>query len=147
MKSAPADSQPQQWRSGSAQNWKTGGARFKPRSRLSTQPFGVSRGFLRNSHKYGLGSLRKTPTEGNPPIVPGPTSGQLDLYLHPSIHPKVVKPCSERLQMCKPVINRNSEIFTSLELSKKKKQKNLKKMILFNYSLLKQNKKFCQNAH
>ena len=34
---------------------------FKPRSRLSTQPFGVFRGFLRNTHKYKLGSLRKTP--------------------------------------------------------------------------------------
>ena len=27
---------PHQWLSGNAQNWKTGGARFKPRSRLST---------------------------------------------------------------------------------------------------------------
>ena len=27
---------PHQWHSGNAQNWKTGGARFKPRSRLST---------------------------------------------------------------------------------------------------------------
>ena len=30
------------------------------------------RGFLRNSRKYGLGSLRKTPTEGTPPIGLGP---------------------------------------------------------------------------
>ena len=29
-------------------------------------------GFLRNSRKYGLGSLKKTPTEGNPPIGLGP---------------------------------------------------------------------------
>ena len=27
---------PHQWRSGNAQNWKTGDSRFKPRSRLST---------------------------------------------------------------------------------------------------------------
>ena len=61
-----------QWLSGNAQNWKTGGARFKPRSSLSTQPFGVFRGFLRNSRKYGIGSLRKTPAEGTPPIGLGP---------------------------------------------------------------------------
>ena len=30
-----------------------------------------------DSRKYGLGSLRKTPTEGTSPIGPGPTSGQL----------------------------------------------------------------------
>ena len=36
---------PHQWHSGKAQNWKTRGAGFKPRSRLSTQPFGVFRGF------------------------------------------------------------------------------------------------------
>ena len=30
-------------------------------------------GFLRNSRKYRLGSLRKTPTEGNPPIGLGPS--------------------------------------------------------------------------
>ena len=29
--------------------------------------------------KYGLGSLRKTPTEDIPPTVPDPTSGQLAL--------------------------------------------------------------------
>ena len=51
------------------QNWKTGGARFKPWSRLSTKPFGVFRGFLRNSRKYGLGSLRKISTEGIQLIV------------------------------------------------------------------------------
>ena len=32
---------PHQWLSGNAQNWKTGGAKFKPWSRLSTQAFGV----------------------------------------------------------------------------------------------------------
>ena len=41
--------------------------------------FGVFRGFLRNSLKYGLGSHRKTPTEGIPHIGPGPTSEQLAL--------------------------------------------------------------------
>ena len=71
-----------QWQSGNVRNLKTRVARFKPRSRLS---FGVFRGFLRNSRKYGLISLRKTPTESSPPIVPGPTSGQLDSCLHPSI--------------------------------------------------------------
>ena len=65
--------QPHQWHSGNAQNWKTGGAWFKPRSRLSTQPFGVFRGFLRNSLKYGLGSHRKTSTEGTPPTGLGPS--------------------------------------------------------------------------
>ena len=44
---------------------------------LVDQAFGVIRGFLRNSRKYGLGSLRKTPTKDTPPMDPGPTSGQL----------------------------------------------------------------------
>ena len=56
---------PRQWQSVNAQNWKMGGDRFKPRSHLSTQPFGVFRGFLRNSRKHGLGSLRKTPHGGH----------------------------------------------------------------------------------
>ena len=43
-----------------AQNWKMGDARFKPWSLLSTKPFRVFRGFLRNLLKYGLGSLKKT---------------------------------------------------------------------------------------
>ena len=30
--------------------------------------------YTRNSRKYELGSLRKTPTEGNPPIGLGPSS-------------------------------------------------------------------------
>ena len=34
---------------------------------------------LRNSRKYGLGSFRKTPTEGTPPIDPGPTCGTIGL--------------------------------------------------------------------
>ena len=42
-------------------NQQTGGARFIPRSRLSTYPFRVFSGFLRNSCKYELGSFRKTP--------------------------------------------------------------------------------------
>ena len=46
---------PHQWHSSNVSNWKTGGARFKPRSRLSTKLFGVFGGFLRNSRKYGLG--------------------------------------------------------------------------------------------
>ena len=46
--------------------------------------FGVFRGFLRNSRKYRLGFLRKTPTEGTPPIGPGSTSGQLALHLRPT---------------------------------------------------------------
>ena len=75
---------PHQWRRGNAQNWKTGGARFKPRSPLSTEPFGDFRGFLRNSCKYGLGSLRKTPMEGTPSIGLSPTSG-----LNPTIKTKI----------------------------------------------------------
>ena len=40
--------------------------------------------FFRNSRKYGVGSLRKIPTEDTPPIGPGPRSpprGQLTLVL------------------------------------------------------------------
>ena len=33
---------------------------------------------------YGIGSLRKIPTVGNPPIDPGPASGQLALILQPT---------------------------------------------------------------
>ena len=47
--------------------------------RPSRQQFSVV--FLRNSRKYGLGSLRKTPTEGIPPTGPGLTCGQLALFL------------------------------------------------------------------
>ena len=39
------------------------------------------RGFLRNSLKYGLVFLSKTPTEGTPPTGPSLTSGQLALFL------------------------------------------------------------------
>ena len=70
-----------QWQSGNAQNWQIGGARFKPWSRLTTQPLGIFCDFLRNSRKYEVGSLRKTPTEGTPPKSPDPTSGQLTLNL------------------------------------------------------------------
>ena len=50
-----------------------------PLSRLSTQPFGVFHCSLRNSLKYRLGSLRKTPTEGTSPTGSGPTSGRQSL--------------------------------------------------------------------
>ena len=62
---------PHQWQKGNAQNWKIEGAMFKSRSSLLTKPFGVFRSFLRNSHKYGLGFLRKTSTECAPPILLG----------------------------------------------------------------------------
>ena len=75
---------PNQWQSGNARKWKTGGVRFKPLSRLSTQPFGVLRGFLRNSRKYGLGSLRKTPTEGTS-LVPQ-ADNQPSTYNQPSVN-------------------------------------------------------------
>ena len=75
---------PLQWRSGSAQNWKTRGSRFKPRSRLSTQPFGIFCVFLRNSRKYRLGSFRKISTQGIPLLRPSPTCGQLALFLQPN---------------------------------------------------------------
>ena len=41
----------------------------------------------------GTGSLRKIPTEGIPPIVPGPTSGQLTFILpsKTSLAPQGVK--------------------------------------------------------
>ena len=40
---------------------------------------------------YLLGFLRKTRTEGIPPIVPGPTSGQLDLRSQPTNHKSLRK--------------------------------------------------------
>ena len=43
---------------------------FDYQSRLPTYSFGVFRGFLQNWHKYGLESLRQTPIEGIPPIIP-----------------------------------------------------------------------------
>ena len=42
-----------------------------------------SNGFLQNLRKFGLQSLRRTPKEGIPSIVPGFTSGQLDLNQQP----------------------------------------------------------------
>ena len=88
-----------QWRSGSAQNWQTRGTMFKILSRMSTQPLGLFNGFLRNLRKYGLGSLKKTPTEGTPPYRPRShdrtigltpstnqlTSGQLALNLQSNL--------------------------------------------------------------
>ena len=50
-----------------------------------SRSFGVFRGFLQNLRKYGLRSLRKTPTEGTIPVGPGPTSEQLALHLQPTI--------------------------------------------------------------
>ena len=64
---------PLQLLNGSAlKNWQMGSARFNPRSRLLTQPFGVFRDFPQNSGKYGLGSLRKTPKDGIQSISLGP---------------------------------------------------------------------------
>ena len=40
--------------------------------------------FFRNSRKYGLGSLRKTPMQGTPPIVPGPI-GLIPTSIHPTL--------------------------------------------------------------
>ena len=67
-------------------NWQTRGP--GTRSRLSIQLLGVFHDFLRNQHKYELGSLRKTPTEDIPPIFPGPTSGQLNSNLQPTNQPQ-----------------------------------------------------------
>ena len=39
---------------------------------LTYSTLNVLGGFLRNSRKYGLGSHRKTPTVGTPPIDLGP---------------------------------------------------------------------------
>ena len=72
---------PHQWRSGNTQNWKTGGARFKPQSRLSIQPFGDLSGFLQNSRKQGLGSLRKAPMQDILPVCLGFTPEQLALII------------------------------------------------------------------
>ena len=54
------------------------------RSRLSTQPLGVFRGFLRNSFKYGLGSLRKIPTEGTSLQVQVPQADNWPQNLQPN---------------------------------------------------------------
>ena len=66
------------------QSWLSGGARFNHRSRLSTYQFGDFRGFPRNSRKYGIGPLIKTPTVGTPRTGPGFMKGQLALTLQPN---------------------------------------------------------------
>ena len=71
---------PHQWRSDSALKagrWEVPGSIPSRACRLSQLKF--SHGLFQNSGKYGLGSLRKTPTEGNFPIRPGATSRQLAL--------------------------------------------------------------------
>ena len=77
--------------SSALKNWYTGSAWFNSRSRQSTQPFGVFRGFFRNSRKYGLGFLRKIPVEGIPPIGLGlrETTG-LNPYNQPTIHQEII---------------------------------------------------------
>ena len=55
---------------------------FHPRWRLSTLPFAVFRGFLRNLRKYGLGSLRKTPHGEHP--THRPRSPVRQTALHPT---------------------------------------------------------------
>ena len=49
----------------------------------------AARSFLRNSRKYRLGSLRKTPHGSHTPIGPGPTSGRLAFNLQPTIYSKI----------------------------------------------------------
>ena len=44
-----------------------------------------SRGFLRNSCKYGQGSLRSIPMEDTLPLSPVPTWGQLTLFPQPQL--------------------------------------------------------------
>ena len=71
-----------------APRWQTRGAWLKPRSLFLTQSFGVFSGFLRNSHKYGLISLRKTPLEEHPPYRPRShkqTNGLKNYNLQPTI--------------------------------------------------------------
>ena len=63
----------------STQNCLTGGANSNPRSRFSTYPLRVSRGFLQNSHKYGVGSIRTTPRD---------MSLDRDIFLNPTTQPK-----------------------------------------------------------
>ena len=60
-----------------------GGCEFNFRSRLSTQLFGVFRGFLRNSRRCELGSLRKTATDDIPPIVPRPSCDNWTYFYNP----------------------------------------------------------------
>ena len=57
------------------------GVRFNSRSSLSTYLFEFNVVFLLNLRKYGIGSLRKTSTESDPPAGPGPTGGELALIL------------------------------------------------------------------
>ena len=62
------------------------------------------------SRKYELGSLRKTSTEGIPPIVPGPSCRQLDLCSNTKYHSNVtntwenwVQIDSLKLQICRTI--------------------------------------------
>ena len=76
---------PHQWRSGIAlkADRREGPCSIPCRAcRPNHTKFSV--GFLRNSRKYELRSLRKTPTEGTLPIGPSPRSGQLALHLQPT---------------------------------------------------------------
>ena len=61
---------------------------------LTTELLGVFRGFLRNSRKYGLGSLGKTPppthTEGTSPSRLGASCRQQALVLQPINQPSNV---------------------------------------------------------
>ena len=84
---------PCQSTSGGAVMLKTGrrevpGSNLGRACRLSRSEFSVV--FLRNLRKNELGSLRKTPTEGSPPIGPGPTSGHLALSLQPKLTPRSI---------------------------------------------------------
>ena len=63
------------------------GEKLQDNTQLSYQMKAI---YQRNSLKYGLGSLRMTPTVGTHSIGPGPTSGQL--ALKPATQP-IYQPC------------------------------------------------------
>ena len=82
-------------------SWQTGDARFYFQSHQSTQPFGVFQGLLKNSHKYGLGSLRKTPTERHSPYRP--RSHKRTIGLNPTTT-KLRKLQNSSEQLCKVMV-------------------------------------------
>ena len=107
-------------------NWKTRGDGFNSRSRLSTKPFGVFRGFLQNLHKYGLGSLRKTPMEGTPPQAQVP---------HADKWPYPYNQLPRSFRLCKTTLSwkytdnnflQYSNIFQKIFCKKKKKIQQVK---------------------
>ena len=70
-----------------AQSWQTVCTSSVPAHACRPNRSEFSVVFFRNSHKYGLGSLRKTLKEGTLPTGPGSTSEQLSSALQPTNQP------------------------------------------------------------